>query len=230
MQVTFIIYVQQVMQRPVADDDIVKLQEEFLKNKPKELSTKLVRPTIVNTNEKCTSASELQNQQNSSTRAERPVDLTDFKFQPPTIKNDIFSANKYSTHNILEKKFDSFEKTVQAENELDKIKDEVNTENTEKLSKMTTEEILKEREKLLKSLDPQTVAFLCNKNKSSQIMNDTSVNNDKEPKNDEVSNLVDSDKTQLPFDVNPSWLHMSVVEREKLEWMSDTTITKSEAI
>ncbi|KRZ07010.1 RNA polymerase II-associated protein 1 [Trichinella zimbabwensis] len=236
MQVTFIIYVQQVMQRPVADDDIVKLQEEFLKNKPKELSTKLVRPTIVNTNEKCTSASELQNQQNSSTRAvfsdviERPVDLTDFKFQPPTIKNDIFSANKYSTHNILEKKFDSFEKTVQAENELDKIKDEVNTENTEKLSKMTTEEILKEREKLLKSLDPQTVAFLCNKNKSSQIMNDTSVNNDKEPKNDEVSNLVDSDKTQLPFDVNPSWLHMSVVEREKLEWMSDTTITKSEDV
>ncbi|KRZ07006.1 RNA polymerase II-associated protein 1 [Trichinella zimbabwensis] len=196
MQVTFIIYVQQVMQRPVADDDIVKLQEEFLKNKPKELSTKLVRPTIVNTNEKCTSASELQNQQNSSTRA---------------VFSDVI-------------------KTVQAENELDKIKDEVNTENTEKLSKMTTEEILKEREKLLKSLDPQTVAFLCNKNKSSQIMNDTSVNNDKEPKNDEVSNLVDSDKTQLPFDVNPSWLHMSVVEREKLEWMSDTTITKSEDV
>ncbi|KRY01337.1 RNA polymerase II-associated protein 1 [Trichinella pseudospiralis] len=225
-----------MMQRPVADDDIVKLQEEFLKNKPKELSTKLVRPGIVNTNEKCTLASELQNQQTSSTRAifsdviERPVDLTDFKFQPPTIKNDIFSANKYSAHNIFEKKFDSFEKTVQAENELEKIKDEVNIENTEKLSKMTTEEILKEREKLLKSLDPQTVAFLCNKNKSSQIMNDTSVNNDKELKNDEVSNLVDSDKTQLPFDVNPSWLHMSVVEREKLEWMSDTTVTKSEDV
>ncbi|XP_003377804.1 putative RNA polymerase II-associated protein 1 [Trichinella spiralis] len=222
--------VQKVMQRPVADDDIVKLQEEFLKNKPKELSTKLVQPKIVNTNEKCTLASELQNQQTSSTRREHPVDLTDFKFQPPTIKNDIFSANRYSAHNILGKKFDSFEKTVQAENELEKIKDEVNVENTEKLSKMTTEEILKEREKLLKSLDPQTVAFLCNKNKPTQIMEDTSVNNDKERENVEVSDLVDSDKTLLPFDVNPSWLHMSVVEREKLEWMSDTTITKSEDV
>ncbi|KRX27453.1 RNA polymerase II-associated protein 1 [Trichinella nelsoni] len=224
------------MQRPVADDDIVKLQEEFLKNKPKELSTKLFQPKIVNTNEKCTLASELQNQQTSSTRTvfsdviERPVDLTDFKFQPPMIKNDIFSANRYSAHNILGKKFDSFEKTVQADNELEKIKDEVNAENTEKLSKMTTEEILKEREKLLKSLDPQTVAFLCNKNKPTQIMEDTSVNNDKEPENVEISDLVDSDKTLLPFDVNPSWLHMSVVEREKLEWMSDTTITKSEDV
>ncbi|KRY59639.1 RNA polymerase II-associated protein 1 [Trichinella britovi] len=224
------------MQRPVAGDDIVKLQEEFLKNKPKELSTKLVQPKIVNTNEKCTLASELQNQQTSSTRAvfsdviERPVDLTDFKFQPPTIKNDIFSASRYSAHNILGKKFDSFEKTVQAENELEKIKDEVNAENTEKLSKMTTEEILKEREKLLKSLDPQTVAFLRNKNKPTQIMEDTSVNNDKERENVEVSDLVDSDKTLLPFDVNPSWLHMSVVEKEKLEWMSDTTVTKAEDV
>ncbi|OUC46511.1 RPAP1-like protein [Trichinella nativa] len=224
------------MQRPVAGDDIVKLQEEFLKNKPKELSTKLVQPKIVNTNEKCTLASELQNQQTSSTRTvfsdviERPVDLTDFKFQPPTIKNDIFSASRYSAHNILGKKFDSFEKTVQAENELEKIKDEVNAENTEKLSKMTTEEILKEREKLLKSLDSQTVAFLCNKNKPTQIMEDTSVNNDKERENVEVSDLVDSDKTLLPFDVNPSWLHMSVVEKEKLEWMSDTTVTKAEDV
>ena len=90
----------------------------------------------------------------------------------------------------------------------------IHQENLQKLSSHSEEDILEEQQKLLNSLDPKLLAFLKSKKPASVInkMDCTEV-----PSVDERVFKVPQISEEFK---NPNWLHMDVVEEEKIGWMT----------
>ena len=91
----------------------------------------------------------------------------------------------------------------------------IHSENVKKLSSMTKEELQYEKEKLLQSLDPKLISFIHKRAASApKRVNETPKFN--VPKNE-------NKREKLPVNVPQSqknWVHMDVVEEEKMAWMS----------
>jgi len=92
----------------------------------------------------------------------------------------------------------------------------IHQENLQRLSSHTAEEILEEQQKLLNSLDPKLLAFL--KGKKLAPVNNQMDCTEKDPK------ILDERSHQIPVIAeelkNPNWLHMDVVEEDKIGWMT----------
>uniref|UniRef100_A0A336LKS0 CSON010847 protein n=1 Tax=Culicoides sonorensis TaxID=179676 RepID=A0A336LKS0_CULSO len=108
--------------------------------------------------------------------------------------------------------------------------EDIHRENVKKLESLSEEQIIKEREELLKKLDPSLIEFL--KSKRNQTTS----------KENSVLNKTDDQKSTVEMDVDPAssssaintmsaipvvdqitknaqnWLHFDVLEPEKLEW------------
>lgn len=98
-------------------------------------------------------------------------------------------------------------------------KSKIHEENLEKLHKMSEEEILKEKENLLVSLDPKLIKFL----------------KSREPKKSEPKistkpmKIADLPELELlKSEGSENWLNFNVVESEKLEWMKDIRVQLEE--
>jgi len=89
----------------------------------------------------------------------------------------------------------------------------IHQENLQKLSSHSEEDILEEQQKLLNSLDPKLLAFLKSKKPVINKMDCT-----------ESPKVVDERVSKVPEIAeelkNPNWLHMDVVEEEKIGWMT----------
>ncbi|KAH9507242.1 RNA polymerase II associated protein 1 [Bulinus truncatus] len=109
--------------------------------------------------------------------------------------------------------------------------EKIHEENVEKLSTMAEEEILEEQKKLLQMLDPKIVEFMRAKRKAKEeqmkgerdkASRDQTFSVKKENKKHQKQNSAENDPpVELPFKPRQSWLNMSTVEKEKLEWMKD---------
>lgn len=91
----------------------------------------------------------------------------------------------------------------------------IHQENLQKLSSYSEEEILEEQQTLLNAIDPKLLAFL--KSKKPAHVN-------KKMDCTESTKVVDEQVSQVPEIAeelkNPNWLHMNVVEEEKIGWMT----------
>lgn len=101
----------------------------------------------------------------------------------------------------------------------DVTKSKIHEENLEKLHKMSEEEILKEKENLLVSLDPKLIKFL----------------KSREPKKVEpkipASPMKIADLPELELlksEGSENWLNFNIIEPEKLEWMKDVRVKLEE--
>ncbi len=98
----------------------------------------------------------------------------------------------------------------------------IHLENLELLSKMKSEEILAEQQKLIQQLDPKILSFIRRRNKTNNT-NDQEMSkiedNSSNPKNYDREQFIE----QLPFKPQKNWLHMDKIEYEKLEWMIKPT-------
>lgn len=106
---------------------------------------------------------------------------------------------------------------------LDKDKQDIHQQNLDTIKQMSETEILEEREKLLKSLDPKVVEFLrSKKSQSSQIQ-------EKEETKMEVEHpKTEGNHPNLNFlndEDSKNWLHFDIFEPEKLEWTKDIEAT-----
>jgi len=102
---------------------------------------------------------------------------------------------------------------VTGEREMKRIHDE----NTDRLKSMDEKEILAEKEKLLKTLDPKLISFIRQRHKKS---NETvPIRESMETEKSETK--MTSTENALPIEIDSRWLHMDKVEHEKLEWMKD---------
>lgn len=97
----------------------------------------------------------------------------------------------------------------------------IHEENLKVLSQMSQEEIQKEREKLMKSLDPKLLAFIRSKRQAPQSM--------EVEENTEVPEASSAAKVNLP-DLNvlqseelKNWLHFDKFEPDKFQWMADVS-------
>ncbi|XP_058056208.1 uncharacterized protein LOC131207605 [Anopheles bellator] len=100
---------------------------------------------------------------------------------------------------------------------------EIHNENMQKLQKMSEEEIRRERDLLLSSLDPKLVDFLKSRKKQTTISATSSA----------VTSLMVEDKPPANLDSlaagmevlkeegSDQWINFDVLEREKLEWTKD---------
>ena len=98
----------------------------------------------------------------------------------------------------------------------------IHKENLQKLSSMTEGELALEKEKLLQTLDPKIVAFI--NQRVSQCQKKASELSSAAPtlapaKNDSEKPLEDMSVDLSEFQQS-NWIHMDVVENEKLAWMS----------
>ncbi|CAH0402933.1 unnamed protein product [Chilo suppressalis] len=104
---------------------------------------------------------------------------------------------------------------------------EIHNENINILSKMTEDEILQERQKLLSTLDPKLVEYLKTKRKplSAEYLEHEKDYVRKETEKMDLQQSVDNDDDILwENDIlsHPSlnkWLHFDSLEKDKLEWM-----------
>ncbi|KFD62672.1 hypothetical protein M514_03782 [Trichuris suis] len=98
--------------------------------------------------------------------------------------------------------------------EVEAIRQEVHKENAALLAKMSESEIANLRKQILGNAEPplEILKLLTSRRKNL-------------PACEEIRKLEEARKATedvaLPFNVDPSWLNMGVVEKEKLEWTSD---------
>lgn len=102
----------------------------------------------------------------------------------------------------------------------DNIHEKISEENLRLLSGLSTEEILEEQARLLKSMDPKLIEFVRSKGKVCE--------NPPEAKRSSPLKNQPATKPQLPTDIpaldflkneeSKNWLHFDVLEPEKLEW------------
>ncbi|GLG97793.1 RNA polymerase II-associated protein 1 [Gryllus bimaculatus] len=106
---------------------------------------------------------------------------------------------------------------------------EIHQENVKKLSEMSMEEICAEQKKLKETLDPKLLQFLLSRRKKYEN-NDNCDMESEEIKNNMCDNpcfeVEGTDQTSAEFinvlcDSENKWLHMNVVEEEKLQWVGD---------
>ncbi|KAK0043487.1 RPAP1 [Biomphalaria pfeifferi] len=106
----------------------------------------------------------------------------------------------------------------------------IHEENLQKLSSMSEQDILEEQQKLIQTLDPKLVEFLKARRKDKvQQMNasrdattkEKTFSVKRENKKQQKNSGSPTSKEELPFKPQGTWLNMSNVEREKLEWMKD---------
>ncbi|CAF0756663.1 unnamed protein product [Adineta ricciae] len=102
---------------------------------------------------------------------------------------------------------------VTGERELQRI----HNENVERLNSMNENEILEEREKLLKSLDPKLIAFIRKRTKQE----DEGLIYRPSASTAQPMDIENQKSTTIPIETDSCWLHMDKVEYEKLEWMKD---------
>lgn len=99
--------------------------------------------------------------------------------------------------------------------------DDIHTENVKKLKQMSQEEILKEREELMKNMDPSLIEFLKSRREAAATSS-TSVPMETQPS---TRPAVDPEKfpalSILKTEEAKNWLHFDVLEYEKLEWTKD---------
>ncbi|XP_070493539.1 RNA polymerase II-associated protein 1 isoform X2 [Chironomus tepperi] len=109
---------------------------------------------------------------------------------------------------------------------LEEMKKSVDTDNTEFLKSMSSEQIMKEREELLKSMDPNLIKFIQSKrklvntqdNKTSQSVKTTSIKFSETYKN----YIEDLPTQDILEDANTyNYVNMDILEPEKLEWLKN---------
>ncbi|KAJ8308079.1 hypothetical protein KUTeg_012953 [Tegillarca granosa] len=99
----------------------------------------------------------------------------------------------------------------------------IHEENLQKISAMSTDEILEEQKKLLQMLDPKLVSFLKSKKSMSKPVDEqrSSDHMECEVKEKEMENISDIDDIEIPVKPNKDWVHMDNIEYDKLTWMKD---------
>lgn len=126
------------------------------------------------------------------------------------LSNESLFANLMRQSKVKEKEATIFEN-------LEDIKNEVSSDNLELLNTMTPEDIIRERNELLKTINPELVKFLKSKKKPAQVSNMEPEETDhamKDIENLPVNNIID--------EVNiHHYVNMNVLEPEKLEWLKN---------
>lgn len=104
------------------------------------------------------------------------------------------------------------------------VKEEIHLENLEKMNKMTPEEILEEREKLMSTLDPAIIAFLKSKRHHTQPKVETrqpSIAEQNQPENEISIEEISPAKDILSQPNSDKWINFDLLEGNKLAWMKD---------
>ncbi|CAB3359660.1 Hypothetical predicted protein [Cloeon dipterum] len=99
--------------------------------------------------------------------------------------------------------------------------EKIHIESMKKLSELSEEQILEEKNRLMATLKPETLSFFARrKAKVATVPEEPSRSSQKSMKIEETKELL-ADDEDLPIPVNEAhkWLHMDVVETEKLKWM-----------
>uniref|UniRef100_A0A1B0EZK4 RNA polymerase II-associated protein 1 N-terminal domain-containing protein n=1 Tax=Phlebotomus papatasi TaxID=29031 RepID=A0A1B0EZK4_PHLPP len=94
----------------------------------------------------------------------------------------------------------------------------IHEENLKVLSQMSQEEIKKEREKLMKSLDPKLLAFIRSKRQTPQEMEVEEV-----PEGSSATKINLPDVNVLQSEERKNWLHFDKFEPDKFQWMADVS-------
>ncbi|XP_059143141.1 RNA polymerase II-associated protein 1-like [Physella acuta] len=103
----------------------------------------------------------------------------------------------------------------------------IHEENVQKLSSMSEAEILDEQQKLLKMIDPKLVEFLRAKRKAKEEQGRQAGDVPEQARTFSVQKekrkqLKKADpELDLPVKPDKNWVHMTTVEKDKLEWMKD---------
>ncbi|MEE6492554.1 hypothetical protein FKM82_016601 [Ascaphus truei] len=114
----------------------------------------------------------------------------------------------------------------------------IHEENVEKLKALSQEEIMQERDRVISQLDPTLVAFLKSQRERKHSQEDSSTNNPPgearavrldspgSSSEENASGRVPGEEAavsvdDLPVKPQKEWVHMDVVEFEKLEWTKD---------
>ncbi|KAL1457674.1 hypothetical protein WDU94_007879 [Cyamophila willieti] len=101
-------------------------------------------------------------------------------------------------------------------------KDTIHQENVEKLSKMTTKQILSEQENLLSELDPGLVEFLKSRKKKGKLSEtESAMDVETQPTEVKLETIPD-----VVSEIANKWPHMDVIEDEKLKWIEDVKPTE----
>ncbi|CAL1537312.1 unnamed protein product [Lymnaea stagnalis] len=114
----------------------------------------------------------------------------------------------------------------------------IHEENVEKLSSMSDAEIVEEQQKLLQMIDPKIVEFVRNKRKIKEeeqakksgdaSYKDLTFSVQKEKKRQQKQDVAAIEaELELPVKANKEWIHMTTVEKDKLEWMRDLPLPSS---
>ncbi|CAL8105514.1 unnamed protein product [Calicophoron daubneyi] len=98
--------------------------------------------------------------------------------------------------------------------------EKIHKENIERLSHMSEEEILKEREDLLQTTDPNIISFLLHK--SRKVLPDS--NEKKSKRSDEDDDGTKPSAGDYPLKPDPRIPHMDILEKDKLEWTLDLPV------
>ena len=86
----------------------------------------------------------------------------------------------------------------------------ISAENAQRLSRMSLDDIQRERDELLAKLDPTMIEFIRKRKTNSQ------------PKAQPVKKIYQTEsgnEVKLPVETKSNWLNMKEVEPDKLEWM-----------
>ncbi|CAH8834890.1 unnamed protein product [Trichobilharzia szidati] len=100
-------------------------------------------------------------------------------------------------------------------NEIERI----HQENLERLSQLTEEEILQERERILSLADPSVLSFLMHKGRNVNNMDEVKTKHSK--LEESFSKPIKPEISDLPLAPDPKIPHMDVLEADKLEWTRD---------
>nr|CAH8833303.1 unnamed protein product [Trichobilharzia regenti] len=100
-------------------------------------------------------------------------------------------------------------------NEIEKI----HQENLERLSQLTEEEILQERERILAFADPSVLSFLMHKGRNVNSVDEVKTIHSK--LEESFSKPIKPEISDLPLAPDPKIPHMDVLEADKLEWTRD---------
>ncbi|XP_059481416.1 RNA polymerase II-associated protein 1 [Neocloeon triangulifer] len=99
----------------------------------------------------------------------------------------------------------------------------IHEESLQKLSQLSEEQILEERKRLLASLNPETLKFFTNrqKGKGAGIGEEPLKPTQAQPKEEKMleDQPIPEEDLPIPIEEAKKWLHMDVVENEKLKWM-----------
>ncbi|XP_022334117.2 RNA polymerase II-associated protein 1-like isoform X2 [Crassostrea virginica] len=111
----------------------------------------------------------------------------------------------------------------------------IHQENLGKISSMSPEEILEERNKLLQMIDPKLVNFLSSKRKKHASSESVSPSDTTEAMETEQCKQIKgkvskgvTEELDLPVKPDKKWVHMDKVEYDKLSWLKDLPFPKTD--